>query len=83
MRHLDIQRTCSWWQMNNIQDIPRRNAESVFQALTRMETKFVEQQQLVGALQNTVSELLMRVRDLETRMAAIKVSMIGRGPTVV
>lgn len=69
--------------MNNIQDIPRRNAESVFQALTRMETKFVEQQQLVGALQNTVSELLMRVRDLETRMAAIKVSMIGRGPTVV
>lgn len=65
-----------------LQDLPRRNAAAVEQALREAETRLRDSLQTVQRLQTAVADLSGRLTAVETRLNAMVVQQFGTGPTV-
>lgn len=63
-------------------DLPRRNGQSVLEALRGQDVKLAEQQLRIDGLNQTVATLLLRVHQVEQFVAIQKVVNMGTGPTV-
>lgn len=67
--------------MNNLTELPRRNAAAVEQALRHMEERLTEGLKFVQQLQQAVNALHVKVVQLESTINFDRATRMGHGPT--
>jgi hypothetical protein len=65
-----------------VQDLPRRNAVAVEQALRQASRAIEEQNKRINGLNDALSSVYNRLNAVEAKLAIHQASAVGRGPTV-
>jgi hypothetical protein len=67
--------------MSNVQELPRRNAESAMQALRQFDIKIADFKAQLDGLASTLATFSARLESIETFISAERIKQLGRGPT--